>query len=95
MQTESVSLVRLQSSSKDWSERRERRSGYARRVEDETLRLEAHHEQGASPTPMSLAGPSLGFLVQVAAQTLPEPYTPTGVYQTPRWRTGVVANERV
>jgi hypothetical protein len=90
MQTGSISLIRLQSSSRDWSERRERRSGYARRVEDETLSQEAHHEQGAGPAP----GPSLGFLVQVAAQTLPARYAPTGQYQAPRWRCGVCADER-
>lgn len=85
MQTGSLSLVRLQSS-RDWSARRERRSGYRRRVEDDTL---SDHE-GAGPTP----GPSLGFLTQVAAQMAPTTYAPTGVYQTPRWRVGVCADER-
>ncbi|MEJ0023894.1 MAG: hypothetical protein WDN76_11035 [Alphaproteobacteria bacterium] len=86
MQTESISLVRLQSFPKDWSERRDRRSGYARRVEDETLSI----KEGAGPTP----GPSLGFLIQVAAQMMPAPSAPTGRYQAPRWRCGVVADER-
>jgi hypothetical protein len=88
MQTGSLSLVRLQSSSRDWSERRERRSGYARRVEDDTPSND--NEQGAGPTP----GPSLGFLVQVAAQTLPAPYAPTGHYEAARWRCGVCTDQR-
>ena len=91
MQTGSLSLVRLQSSSRDWSEKRERRSGYRRRVEDETL---SPNEQGAGPTPNLLAGPSLGFLTQVAAQPLPAPYAPVGVYHTPRWRCGICADTR-
>ena len=89
MQIGSVSQPPLQSSSQGWSERRERRSGYRRREEDTTLSTE-----GAGPTPNFQAGPSLGFLTQVAAQTLSAPLTLTGVYQRPRSRCGVCADER-
>lgn len=86
MQIGQISLVRLQSSDRDWTERRERRSGYRRRREDETL------EHGCSAPPS--AAPSLGFLAQVAAQSLPAQTAPKGAYQAPRWRCGVCADER-
>lgn len=89
MQSGSLSLVPLQSSSQGWSDRRERRSGYRRRDEDTTLSI----EEGAGPTPNQV-GPSLGFLTQVAAQMVAVKQAPTGVYQAPRWRCGVCADER-
>jgi hypothetical protein len=89
MQIGSVPLLSPQSSSQGWSEKRERRSGYRRRNEDTTLSIE-----GAGHTPSSQIGPSLGFLTQVAGQTLSAPVTPSGVYQAPRSRCGVCADQR-